>query len=274
MPELPEAETIVRDLRRRVLDRPIVGTDVSRPDVLGGGLDPERLDARSRGAVISAVGRRGKNVVLSLSNGDTLLVNLGMTGRLVDAAAPRAVDLSHVAVRFRFKDEGALLYDDIRRFGRVELLDPRQWRERNSALGIEPLGDDLTPERMHALTRHTRVPIRNLLLDQSRVAGVGNIYANEALFRAGVRPQRRARTLRRIDSARLRDAIRDVLQDAIRARGTTLRDYRDGSGEAGSFEPLLEVYGREGQPCPICGTPIKRLVITNRSAFYCPQCQS
>ncbi len=274
MPELPEAETIARDLRRRVTDRRITGAEVAKPDVLGGGLDAPRLDARVRGATILALGRRGKNVVLSLSTGDRLLVNLGMTGRLVDAAAPRARDLAHVAVRFRFEDGGALLYDDVRRFGRIELLEPSEWRERDVALGVEPLGDELTAERMHALSRHTRVPIRNLLLDQSRVAGVGNIYANEALFRAGVRPQRRARTLRRIDSARLRDALRDVLQDAIHARGTTLRDYRDGSGEAGSFEPLLEVYGREGRPCPICGTPIKRIVLSNRSAFYCPRCQS
>ncbi len=273
MPELPEAETIAKDLAGRVTGRRIVGVDVARPDILAPDLTADVLDGRLRGRRLAAVGRRGKNVVLTIEGGDVVLVNLGMTGRLVASEAPAAAELGHVAVRIRFEDGGALLYDDVRRFGRFDLYDPDAWRRRDRELGVEPLGPDLTPERMHALTRKTRVPIRNLLLDQTRVAGVGNIYANEALFRAGVRPRRRSGTLTRAETARLRDALRDVLGDAIEARGTTLRDYRDGSGEAGSFEPRLQVYGREGRPCPRCGTGVKRVVLTNRSAFYCPECQ-
>ncbi|HEX7089900.1 MAG TPA: zinc finger domain-containing protein, partial [Longimicrobiales bacterium] len=137
----------------------------------------------------------------------------------------------------------------------------------------EPLSDELTAERLHALTRGSRVAIRNWLLDQSKLAGIGNIYANEALFRAGIRPTRRAGTLTRREAAALRDGLRAVLREAIAARGTTVNDYRDGTGEAGGFGPKLRVYGREGEPCPVCGTQIRRVVITNRSAFYCPRCQ-
>jgi formamidopyrimidine-DNA glycosylase len=274
MPELPEAQTIVGDLRRHVMGRLLAGADVAHPDVLVGPLDPRGLDAAVRGNRIEAVERRGKNVVLRLSTGARLLINLGMTGRLVSSGAPAAAGLGHVAVAFRFQDGGALLFDDARRFGRVALLSPEAWRRRTAELGLEPLDEGFTVDALRALVRATRSPVRNLLLDQRRIAGIGNIYANEALYRACIRPRRRARTLTRRETALLRDAIVAVLRDAIRARGTTLRDYRDGNGEAGGFEPLLEVYGREGEPCPRCGTPIRRVVLTNRSAFYCPSCQS
>ncbi len=273
MPELPEAETIAADLRRRVVGRRIVGVDVAHADVLGPALTPGRLAERVRGRSVERVGRRGKNVVVGLDDGTILLVNLGMTGRLVASRAPRAAELRHVAVRFGLDDGDALLYDDARRFGRIEHLVPEAWRRRDDALGVEPFDDALTPARMHALTRRARTPIRSLLLDQGRIAGVGNIYANEALHRAGVRPRRRAAGLTRAETARLRDALREVLAEAIEARGTTLRDYRDGSGEAGGFEPRLRVYGREGEPCSRCGTTIKRVVLAGRSAFYCPRCQ-
>jgi formamidopyrimidine-DNA glycosylase len=166
-----------------------------------------------------------------------------------------------------------LLYDDARRFGRLDLCDADRWAERDAALGVEPLSDAFTGERLYELTRTSIVPIRNWLLDQRRVAGVGNIYANEALYRAGVRPTRRARTLTRAECSRLAGALRDVLQESIAARGTTISDFRDGRGEPGGFEKWLRVYARDGQPCRTCPSPIKRKVLTNRSAFYCPNCQ-
>lgn len=276
MPELPEAETIARDLRRRIAGRRIAGVDVRHRDVLAPGLSPATLDAGLRGRALTEVGRRGKNVVLHFGASDDariLVVNLGMTGRLVASAARRAGELGHIAVRFRFEDGEALLFDDVRRFGRLDLYDAAGWGARRAELGLEPLDDAFTAARLHALTRASRTPIRNLLLDQRKVAGVGNIYANEALYRAGIRPRRAARSLTRAEAARLCDALRAVLRDAIRARGTTLRDYRDGGGEAGGFEPLLEAYGRNGAACPRCGATIKRVVVTNRSAFYCPGCQ-
>ena len=271
MPELPEAETIARDLAPRLAGARIAAVATEHADVLAS--DPATFADQLVGRVIAGAGRRGKNVVVPMKDGARLVVNLGMTGRLVLSDAPRAGELRHVAVRFELHDGRALLYDDVRRFGLLELFEPAAWRERDAELGLEPLGDAFTAAALHAMTRRTRVPIRNFLLDQYRVAGVGNIYALEALFLAGIRPTRRGRTLTRKDAARLRDSLRDVLRRAIEHRGTTFSDYRDGSGEAGGFEPLLRVYGREGTPCTACGTSIKRRVLTNRSAFYCPACQ-
>lgn len=273
MPELPEAETIALDLRRRIVHRAIAAVEVVRPDILAPGLTPDRLAAGLTGRRIDAVDRRAKNVLLVLDGGRRLLINLGMTGRLVVSDAPRAAELRHIAVRFGLDDGRALLYDDIRRFGRMELHTRESWIEREATFGVEPLAEAFTGKWLFERTRRSPTPIRTWLLDQRRVAGVGNIYANEALFRARVRPARAAGRLSPEEADRLCAAIRDVLREAIVARGTTLSDYRDAAGEAGGFEPLLRVYGREGGPCPVCGTPIKRVVITNRAAFFCPRCQ-
>lgn len=271
MPELPEAETIARDLDARLHGVGIVGVDVHHPDVLGRPADQFR-DALL-GRSLAGAGRRGKNVVLAFEDGGRLMVNLGMTGRLVLSDAPKAGDLRHVAVRLRLDDGRDLLYDDIRRFGHLEVYEPETWPARDAELGVEPLGPDFTADALLAITRRTRTPVRNVLLDQRKVAGVGNIYALEALFRAAIRPTRRGHRITRSEAMALRDALRAVLAEAITHRGTTFSDYRDAAGEAGAFEALLRVYGREGLPCTVCRTPIKRVALTNRSAFYCPRCQ-
>jgi formamidopyrimidine-DNA glycosylase len=273
MPELPEAETIVRDLRTRAAGARVAGVRVPRPDILAPGTSARRLAARLRGRRIHDVARRGKNVVLVFDGELRLVINLGMTGRVVASDATRAHELRHVAARIDLEGGRALLYDDARRFGRLELCDAERWRALDARLGVEPLSDAFTAERLHALSRGSIVPIRNWLLDQRRVAGVGNIYANEALYRAGVRPTRRARTLTRNETARLRDALRAVLGESIVARGTTISDYRDASGEIGGFDRRLRVYDRAGEPCATCRAPIKRIVLSNRSAYYCPNCQ-
>jgi formamidopyrimidine-DNA glycosylase len=274
MPELPEAETIVRDLRGKIVGRTIVATKVTFPDVLDGDTTPVRLGRTLKGRTVQAVTRRAKKVVLHFDNDVILAISLGMTGRVVVSNAQRAKDLRHVAVRFDLDDGTALLYDDIRRFGRLELFSADSWSERQEqTLGVEPLSNDFTADKLFELTRTSIVPIRNWLLDQRHVVGIGNIYAAEALFRAGVRPTRRTRTLTRAECARLRDTIRSVLAEAIRKRGTTISDYRDASGEEGGFVGRLQVYDRHGQPCVKCRTLIKRVVFTNRSSFYCPKCQ-
>ena len=196
-----------------------------------------------------------------------------MSGRLVTSDALRAGDLRHIAARFELEDGRAVLYDDMRRFGRIALYTATTWPQWDATLGVEPLSADFTAERLYALSRASISPIRNFLLDQHRVAGVGNIYANEALFRAGVRPSRRAKALRRQEAALLRDALVAVLTESIEARGTTFSLYRDGSGEEGAYYARLAVYDRKCLPCLKCETPIKRVVISNRSAFYCPHCQ-
>ena len=272
MPELPEAETIAADLRDRIRGAVIRAVSVPRPDILCG-TDPRAFEGRLRGRRLARIGRRGKNVLFELDDGGRVLVNLGMTGRLITSDAPNAAEMRHVAARFALEDGRDLLFDDTRRFGRIEVLEPDAWRARDALLGLEPLSAAFTADALRSLTRRSRSPIRNWLLDQRFVAGVGNIYANEALFRAGVRPRRGARTLRRSESDALHGGLREVLARAVDARGTTLRDYLGGGGEAGGFRPRLRVYGRAGEACLACATPIKRVVFGNRSAFYCPRCQ-
>ena len=273
MPELPEAETIVRDLRGKVAGASVTGVKVHKPDILAPGLTQKRLDAALRGRRIEGATRRGKNVVLLFNPGIRVVVNLGMSGRLVMSDSPRAEDLGHVAARFALDDGREILYDDIRRFGRIELHTATTWNEWNARLGVEPLSSDFTAERLFELSRRSISPLRNFLLDQKHLAGVGNIYANEALFRAGVRPTRRANTLTRAEAKRLRDALVDVLNESIEARGTTFSLYRDAEGEEGAYYARLGVYDREGRPCQKCKAPVKRIVLSNRSAFYCPKCQ-
>lgn len=272
MPELPEAETIVRGLEARLVGRTIVETEVVHADVLRE--PPEAFAARVSRRRIEGVGRRGKNVVVRL-DGAVLVVNLGMTGRLVPVP-PRAdppADATHPAVRFAFPDGGILIYDDTRRFGALECLEPDEWTERSARLGPEPLDPSYTAEDLRLGLSASRSPIRSWLLDQRRIAGVGNIYANEALHRAGIHPRRPARSLDVAEAVRLHQAVREVLRAAIRAGGTTIRDFRDADGAPGAFVRELSVYGRSGEPCPRCGEPVERVVFGNRSAFYCPVCQ-
>jgi len=273
MPELPEAETIARDLAKRIRGAVVRTVSVHRPDILAPGSPASRLRRVLSGRTIEAVGRRGKNVVIEFAGGFRLVINLGMTGRVVASDSPRSLELAHVAARIHLEDGRALLYDDARRFGQLDLRDASAWERRSAELGVEPLSDDFTPDRLHELTRSSTSPIRNWLLDQRRLAGVGNIYANEALFLAGIRPTRRTRTLSRRQVNALHSSLRAVLEQAVTMRGTTFSDYRDADGNEGTFQSRLRVYDRAGLPCTVCSTPIKRIVLSNRSAFYCPTCQ-
>ncbi|MHB1192557.1 MAG: bifunctional DNA-formamidopyrimidine glycosylase/DNA-(apurinic or apyrimidinic site) lyase [Longimicrobiales bacterium] len=273
MPELPEAETIVRGLRRTVVGERIAGVDIIHGDVLR--TSPHSLRARLRGRVIESVGRRGKNVLLLLDGGIVLAVNLGMTGRLLPfATTPRgAGSPTHPAVRVHFQGGGVLVFDDQRRFGTFEALEPAEWAERDRRMGPEPLARAFTPGRLAGDLTGSRSPVRSWLLDQRRIAGVGNIYALEALHRAGIHPLCAANRVGAPAAARLHRALRDVLRAAIRRRGTTIRDYRDADGSEGAYAARLRVYGREGEPCPACGTAVARVVLSNRSAYFCPACQ-
>ena len=273
MPELPEAESIVRGIRPRVVGERIERVEVPHPDVLR---EPKRRFAHKlRGRRILAVGRRGKNVVLDLEGEHVLAVNLGMTGGLLPFRAPPPASRrpTHPAVVLRFESRGLLVFDDQRRFGTVECLEGPQWQERSGRLGPEPLGRSFTAEGLAEALSASRTPVRSWLLDQRRVAGVGNIYANEALHIAGIHPQRPARLIGTPEAARLHAALREVLRSAIRHGGTTIRDYRDADGQAGRNARRLRVYGREGAPCLACGTEVVRTVFGNRSAFHCPRCQ-
>lgn len=274
MPELPEVETIVRDLNRLVRGAAIAEVQVVRPDLVTG--DPAHFSEVLRGARIERIDRRAKNILLHLSGTDPeiewLKVNLGMTGRLLvqqeDAPEPK-----HLGVRFVLGDRRRLLYEDVRRFGELSLLSADAWREQEAQLGLEPLSDEFTVEALLELLRRSRSPIKVWLMDQKRVVGIGNIYASEALFHARIRPTKPAHDLSAPAAKRLHDGIQKVLNQAIEFRGTTLVDYRDAAGERGSFAARLCVYGREGQPCVRDGTPIRKIVQAGRSTFFCPHCQ-
>ena len=271
MPELPEVETIVRDLARSLPGAKVREVEVLRPDLLEHD-SPEAFRERVRGRTIRAVTRRAKNILLEL-DGRRLAVNLGMTGRLLAASAGEP-DPSHLGVRFVLDREQELRYHDVRRFGRLWTMEEDAYRAWDAELGVEPLSDAFSAGWLEAEAARSRVAIKSWLMDQARVVGVGNIYASEALFRAGVDPRRPARTLSPVELGRVRDGVRAVLEEAIGFRGTTLLDYRDASGDEGAFAARLRVYDREGEPCPVCGTPVARIVQGGRSTFFCPACQS
>jgi formamidopyrimidine-DNA glycosylase len=277
MPELPEVETVVRELAGCLPGHRIEGIQVRHPDLLD---EPSgRFQKGLLRSTFRSVRRRGKNIVLELSPPQVLVVNLGMTGRLLFFPGPREDSLPaqkvapHQALEFRLEPPGLLRYVDPRRFGRLRRFAPVEWETESKRLGPEPLDPGLAPSALLASLQRSRSPVRSWLLDQTRIAGIGNIYAAEALFRAGIHPRRPAGSLGDSEAESLLDSLRSVLREAIRARGTTLKDFRTASGELGEFGPSLLVYAREGQPCVRCNALIRRTVFGNRSAFFCPQCQ-
>lgn len=272
MPELPEAETIARGLADLLPGRLIRGVTVLREDVLED--SPSRFGDAVAGRRVRAVGRRGKNVVLTLNDAGRVVVNLGMTGRLVPGPGPGpAPGATHPAVLFHLEGGGCLAYDDVRRFGRLRRLSAPEWTRWSRRLGPEPLSRSFTGRRLAATLSASRAPVRSLLLDQRKIAGVGNIYAVEALWAARLHPRTPANAIGNSGAARLHRSLRRVLRAAVHAGGTTLRNYRAPDGKEGLFRRRLNAYGREGRPCPRCRNPIERIVFGGRSAFCCPRCQ-
>ena len=270
MPELPEVETVVRGLAPELRGRRVVGVTV-RETRLRGGVAPD-FAARLTGRRVVDLSRRGKYLVAALDDGRSWLVHLGMTGRLVLSAGELAAE-PHDHVVVRLEDGRMLTYNDVRRFGRMAVVDPVMLRQETGD-GLDPLAPEFTPAALFVLTRRRRTSIKALLMDQRRVAGLGNIYVNEILFHAGIRPGRRAMRLGRGECARIVRAARIVLTEAIRRGGSSISDYRDGLGRRGWFQLRHRVYDRAGKPCRRCRTPIQSRIIVGRSSFYCPRCQA
>jgi len=286
MPELPEVETIARQLATLLPGRVIASfasdwVRLTEPEPVG------LIAARLAGRKIEAVRRRGKLVVFALDGGDVLLTSLRMTGsfRYRPASAP-ADGERFVRARFAFADGSGLDFVDLRKLGRMSLVDGREVAGDDTggdrtiraplhqAMGREPLSRAFTVAWLRAfLRRRGRAAIKPLLLDQRGIAGIGNIYASEALWRSGIHPLRLAGSLRADEVARLHESVRWVLRKAIRLHGSTLRDYRDNRGEQGGMQHEFVVYGRAGEPCAQCGRPVTRTVIGGRSTFHCPGCQ-
>jgi formamidopyrimidine-DNA glycosylase len=273
MPELPEVETIVRDLRPRLVGRTLGAVSLSHDDVLRG-TTRRRLLGGLRGATVRSVTRRAKHAVLDLGS-RRLVVQPGMTGSLQVHERPLTPDQRRYAVLTAELDDGRrLVYRDVRRLGTLLLLDERGWAAYDRAIGPEPLDASFTAGDLGRIFSSSRQAAKKVLMDQRHLAGVGNIYANEALFAAGVDPSRAACSLRPDDVARVHAEVRRILQAAIAAQGTTFRDYRTGTGEPGNFQLELFVYGREGEPCHRCGTRLAGThAIDARITVFCHRCQ-
>jgi formamidopyrimidine-DNA glycosylase len=275
MPELPETETIARDLHREVTGALIHEVHVTKADVLRE-VTPRELARRLTGATITRSWRRAKLVVLDLSTGDRLVVQPRFTGALlIDSGKLPERERAYSTVELALTDGRSLLYRDVRRLGTVALMRPERFASYSAALGAEPLDPAFTPEHLSVLLRGSRQAIKKVLMDQRAIAGIGNIYANEALWRARIDPSRAARSLTPNESVSLHAAIVGVLQESIEARGTSFRDYRDASGARGGFVERLAVYGRAGAPCPRCGARlIGTHAVDGRMTVLCARCQS
>ena len=269
MPELPEVETIVRGLRGAVTGKTIASATVrmAKIAVAPPGVHFEKA---VRGERIRSVGRRGKYAVLALESGRSLVVSLRMTGRLVVQPSDD-VPYPYEYVILRFDDGSRLVFADVRQFGRVRLVEPGEDWDR--ALGPEPLAKSFTPERFIAMLSGRKAPVKALLLDQRRIAGVGNIYACEALWEAGIRPGKPAGSITKPAARRLHTALVDVLQRAIDMRGSSIDDYVDAEGLQGGFQNVLSVYGKTGTRCTRCGGEIVRTVIGGRGTWWCKRHQ-
>ncbi|MAQ81641.1 MAG: DNA-formamidopyrimidine glycosylase [Maritimibacter sp.] len=283
MPELPEVETVRRGLLPVVEGFVIDSADVRRPDLRWP--FPDRMADRLAGQTVTALRRRSKYILANLSSGETLIVHLGMSGRmLISGRMPGAFVHDHAPtekhdhVVLEMSSGARITFNDARRFGAMDLWPTATLQDHwlLKPLGPEPLGNTFHEDYLAERLKGRNTPIKSALLDQNVVAGLGNIYVCEALFRAQIAPRRKAG---RISDKRIRSLvpiIRDVLTDAIAAGGSSLRDYRQASGELGYFQHTFRVYGREDQPCttPGCNGTVARITQSGRSTFFCPNCQT
>ena len=281
MPELPEVETVARDLSRLLAGATLTGARGDWPRAIASHGSVEAFAAALAGRRVETVGRRAKLVVVRLSGDAALTIHLGMTGQLFVVVADPPAD-RHVHVAISLVDGRELRFRDVRKFGRIgcwpvdpatgEVLDPEAGGGLFAATGPEPLDDAFTVRAFRSRLRGRRGRLKPLLLDQGFIAGVGNIYADEALWRARLHPLRSAATLRPPDEARLYRELRAVLAEAVLRRGSSIDDYTAPDGD-GSMQERLEAYQRTGEPCPRCGRPIRRIVVGGRATHFCSWCQ-
>ena len=273
MPELPEVETVRRSLAELLPHKQIAKVEVFKPQIIALGAEADY--AALAGREFIGFGRRGKYLIFTLSAGERLVVHLRMTGKLLyhNGTAPRE---KHDHLRFLFGDGTELVYNDTRAFGRFWLTDEAGLGDIGglAGLGMEPLDDGFSAAYWRGrVQKRPRALVKAVLLDQHIVAGLGNIYADEVLFRAGVHPERRVAGLTAEEDEKLAAAMREILTAAIENRGTTFRDYVDGNNQKGGYQNLLRVFQKKGEPCPNCGTPIERIKVAGRSSYFCPKCQ-
>lgn len=284
MPELPEVETVMRGLAPALEGKRIVRVEQKRADLRKP--FPPRLPERLAGRTISTLSRRGKYILAGLSGDKVLIVHLGMTGRFqverngqsrgaAEFYYEHPRDPKHDHLILHMAGETIVIFNDARRFGFVDLASRAQLDQHKAlaGLGVEPLGNRFSAALLLEAAGGKAAPLKALLMDQSVVAGLGNIYASEALFRSALHPERPSSSLSDDEASRLAQAIRSVLEEAIAAGGSTLRDFAHADGSSGSFQERFFVYDREEQPCLVCSTPVRRIVQSGRSTFFCSACQ-
>lgn len=272
MPELPEVESIKNTLAKTILGEEILAVDISWPPAI---ICPDGVDFAGfiSGQIIESLGRRGKYLLIHLGNGWSMIVHFRMTGRLIFYPERHPAD-KHTHVIFFLKN-GELHYSDIRKFGRIQLIPAHKIAEVSALkkMGPEPLAASFSFDGLGERLARKKGPVKAALLDQTVMAGLGNIYADEALFRAGIYPGRKTDSLKVSDVILLYDAVCEILTAGIEARGTSFRDYRDADGNRGNFQERLMVYGRGRQKCKICGSELLREKIAGRTTVSCPVCQ-
>jgi formamidopyrimidine-DNA glycosylase len=273
MPELPEVETIRRALEPRIVGRQFERVEIQDPRLVRP-FEPTAVAAGLEGERVAELGRRGKYLVVRFESGRVLLIHLRMTGSVRHAPAGSLADDPYRRAVVKLDDGSDVAYRDVRRFGTWHLLEPDEVDHYLAQrLGGEPLERTFTPRSLAQRLEGRRAPIKAALLDQRTVAGLGNIYVDEALWRAGLHPLRPAGTLDADEVARLAKGIRQALRAGIASQGASLRDYSTPDGRRGRMQERFRVYGREGEPCPRCGTPIDKIRAGGRGTWYCPNCQ-
>ena len=282
MPELPEVETVRRGLLPAMEGAVISDARINRPDLRWP--FPDRMAERLTGRRVLALRRRSKYILADLDSGETLLIHLGMSGRMLISGDPLGQFLhnhpapeKHDHVVLDMENGARITFNDPRRFGAMDLLETAtaETHKLLASIGPEPLGNDFNEPYLVAAFKGRNTPVKSALLDQHIVAGLGNIYVCESLFRAGIHPKRKAGQIAAPRVASLVPVIRQVLTEAIQAGGSSLKDFRQADGELGYFQHTFKVYGQEGKPCttPGCTAQIQRIVQSGRSTFYCPSCQ-
>jgi len=265
MPELPEVETIKRELGKVIVGKKIANVIINNPRVI---LEPKREDfvRDIKNCLVKNVLRKGKLLILELSSGKSLAIHLKMTGQLIYPGTAKASRVS-----FKFSDGKLLDFNDRRLFAEIRLVD--DWRKLKFVQGLGPEPFDLSAGQFKEKLSGRKTKIKPLLMDQTFISGIGNLYAAEALFRAGIDPRRTAMSLSDREKERLLEEIRDTLEEAIKYKGSSVDQYVQLSGEAGDYARHHKVYGREGKPCPVCKAPIKRIALGGRGTYFCPGCQ-
>lgn len=275
MPELPEVETVRRGLTPVMEGKMILRADVNRPNLRWP--FPDQMAERLTGKVIERLRRRSKYILADLDSGETLLIHLGMSGKMLITTAPHPETAKHDHVVFHMQDGARVAFNDARRFGAMDMAATADMADHKllTSIGPEPLGNEFDESYLVDRLKGKNSPIKNVLLDQRIVAGLGNIYVCEVLLRAGVLPTRKAGEMSAPKVRSLVPIIRDVLNEAIESGGSSLKDYRQADGELGYFQHRFRAYGREGEPCVTagCDGKIQRIVQAGRSTFYCAQCQ-